>query len=399
LTPKNGAIITKVVITANAVANTPPTSYYVDGAATETSIVWDGVTGASSAMLASSSLKIQNRQYAPESGGATTQLHIKSIEVTYTEPQCTNAGLSFDVETVSKTTADVGFTEAATSDNASDVISYTSSDETVAAVDAAGAVTIVGRGTTIITAEQSGNATYCAGSDSYTLEVGFSAADLTEFELVTDNNQLISDGEYIIVANPTAGTTKGEFVALGYQDGTMRSYVIVGAPTASSIFVPVATANTDQASVYMLQLGGSTDAWTLTDIVNDEMLAPTGGNGLQLEADATWSINIDDETSVATIMSLTSDRENDRIQYNNSTSPRFVCYTSEQAPVYLYATPETLDNAATGISTAVTDNDDVVASKYYNLQGQEVVPQAGGFYVVKNIHASGKVSVSKEFKK
>jgi hypothetical protein len=47
---------------------------------------------------------------------------------------------------------------------------------------------------------------------------------------------------------------------------------------------------------------------------------------------------------------------------------------------------------------SVDANDAIVATKYYNLQGIEVVPAATGVYIVKNIHASGKFSSSKELK-
>jgi hypothetical protein len=51
----------------------------------------------------------------------------------------------------------------------------------------------------------------------------------------------------------------------------------------------------------------------------------------------------------------------------------------------------------------IDSNDAVLSTKYYNLQGQFVgeqnfVPTQTGIYIVKNIHASGKVSTTKELK-
>jgi hypothetical protein len=48
----------------------------------------------------------------------------------------------------------------------------------------------------------------------------------------------------------------------------------------------------------------------------------------------------------------------------------------------------------TGIVPAVK-NDEVIATEYYNLQGVRVPVQSGNIYIVKQIHQSGKTSVSK----
>jgi hypothetical protein len=48
----------------------------------------------------------------------------------------------------------------------------------------------------------------------------------------------------------------------------------------------------------------------------------------------------------------------------------------------------------TGIVPAVK-NDEVIATEYYNLQGVRVPLQSGNIYIVKQIHQSGKTSVSK----
>ncbi|MDR0863495.1 MAG: M12 family metallo-peptidase [Candidatus Symbiothrix sp.] len=50
------------------------------------------------------------------------------------------------------------------------------------------------------------------------------------------------------------------------------------------------------------------------------------------------------------------------------------------------------------VSIQSVDADAIVATKYYNLQGVEVVPTTTGVYIVKNTHASGKISSSKELK-
>jgi hypothetical protein len=49
----------------------------------------------------------------------------------------------------------------------------------------------------------------------------------------------------------------------------------------------------------------------------------------------------------------------------------------------------------TGIKAPEFVTDAIVATKYYNLYGVEVVPETTGIYIVKNIHASGHVTTSK----
>jgi hypothetical protein len=56
---------------------------------------------------------------------------------------------------------------------------------------------------------------------------------------------------------------------------------------------------------------------------------------------------------------------------------------------------ELIADPGTGLTPAL-DNDPVVATQYYNLQGAKVSqPQSNGLYIVKQIHASDKVSVKK----
>jgi hypothetical protein len=55
------------------------------------------------------------------------------------------------------------------------------------------------------------------------------------------------------------------------------------------------------------------------------------------------------------------------------------------------------DTTITGLTEAVSSNDPVVETKYYNLQGIEIQkPAQTGIYVVKKIHASRKATVEKE---
>ncbi|MBR5685139.1 MAG: chitobiase/beta-hexosaminidase C-terminal domain-containing protein [Muribaculaceae bacterium] len=80
------------------------------------------------------------------------------------------AGLSFSTSEASATVGSA-FTAPTLSNEAGLTVTYESSNENVATVAADGTVTIVGEGTTIITATFAGNDTYEGGSASYTLTV------------------------------------------------------------------------------------------------------------------------------------------------------------------------------------------------------------------------------------
>ncbi|MCR5471702.1 MAG: Ig-like domain-containing protein [Prevotella sp.] len=68
--------------------------------------------------------------------------------------------------------------QVATTDPAGKTVTYSSSDETVATVDeSTGAVTLVGAGTTLITAVFAGDTTHNAAQGSYALTVAAAAAE------------------------------------------------------------------------------------------------------------------------------------------------------------------------------------------------------------------------------
>src|SRR5690606_25672580 len=91
---------------------------------------------------------------------------------------CTTDDASFAASTVNKTTADGPFTNAFTTDNSSAPV-YSSSDTNVATVNSAtGEVTIAGVGSTTISVTQTADATYCAVSSSYVLNVTSAAPSL-----------------------------------------------------------------------------------------------------------------------------------------------------------------------------------------------------------------------------
>ena len=100
-------------------------------------------------------------------------LYCQSYTITYQKAGTSliDAGLSFESTTATATIGETFTAPTLTNPNNLSV-SYASSEETVATVNATtGAVTLVGAGTTTITASSEETETYAAGSASYTLKV------------------------------------------------------------------------------------------------------------------------------------------------------------------------------------------------------------------------------------
>ena len=116
-----------------------------------------------------------------------------------------------------------------------------------------------------------------------------------------------------------------------------------------------------------LTLGGSDGGWTF-DMGGGNYLAWTSGNSLKtvttLSNSSKWTISF--SNGKPTIKNLdTSDRE---IRYNAS-SPRFACYTSGQADVYLYREVEAASDKAYDVTVTQATGGTITASP----EGEKVV--------------------------
>ncbi|MCD7886006.1 MAG: Ig-like domain-containing protein, partial [Clostridiales bacterium] len=85
--------------------------------------------------------------------------------------------ISYETTSVTKTEGDDAFTNPLTQTTVGGAITYTSSDESVATVDANGKVTIVGAGTATITATAAATDNYTEATASYTLTVEAAAEE------------------------------------------------------------------------------------------------------------------------------------------------------------------------------------------------------------------------------
>ena len=186
LTPSNGAVISQVKITG-VTSYLPTVKYNVDGGA-DASATLSTLTYTISGITASTSLKIRN------GNTINTQLRITAIEVTYSS--CTASNLAFTSSAVSKTLGAANFTQTATS-LSSGAITYSSSATNVASVNInTGEVSVIGSGSTTITATQAELTPYCGNTATYTLNVTaaptLTVTDVTNPVLVSNDGNQVS---------------------------------------------------------------------------------------------------------------------------------------------------------------------------------------------------------------
>ena len=207
------------------------------------------------------------------------------------------------------------FTAPQLTANPSDaVVVYSTSDSEIAAVDpSTGAVTIGSKfGTATITASVEETATHLSASDSYTIKV--INPNATVFIKVTDESQLVSGMEYILVATNSQ-------VAMGGVSETYRLPVSIELENGNS------TKIAEESGVAILTLGGEKDAWTFLASDNNKYLKSDSAKGdLKSEETASnWSITSDFALQGA----------NGTIQYNNQGN-KIAIYSSNQEKTYLF---------------------------------------------------------------
>ncbi len=140
------------------------------------------------------------------------------------------------------------------------------------------------------------------------------------YELIKSNDDLVADGEYIIVC-------PSKNVAMAAQNGKIRDKVEI---TISDDRV-VSTAD---VAIVTLEAGSAAGTWTIK--ASDGYLSWSSGNYVNTKDEAyDWNIDIA-EDGIATIQSAATPER--MLQYNAS-SPRFCCYKSVQTPIALFKLP------------------------------------------------------------
>ena len=269
-----------------------------------------------------------------------------------------SAGLSYPQNSYSINLYD-GFVspELSNLNNLSPII-YSSSDESVAQINADGAVSLFGEGTTTITASFAGNDEYEEGTATYTLTVSKLSVS-TIYTKVTSTSDLVAGKKYIIVCEEHA-------VGMGghgrNSDGSLANWR-VGVP---NLVIQGNTVDISGTGVVELILGGDAqNGYTFKATDENNYLGYSGySNELKfIEEDALneaalWSVGTSNNGEVYVLLSNNvSGRE---LMYNYN-QPRFACYKGTQEVAVLYVQEpgveyEEVVFAKAGYKSYVTEN-------------------------------------------
>ena len=233
-------------------------------------------------------------------------------------------------------------------------VTYTSSNMDVATVDTStGAVTLVAKGKTTITATFAGNDYYNSGSASYTLTVQGPTTATNRYELVTDASTL----------------AVGDSILIVYEDSSHKKVLNTtqktdNRKTTDFVFNDDMTI-TPKNDMAIIVLGGETNGWTfyVTNGVSQGYLSSWTSDKNRLitvssiDANAKASITIASNGD-ATIKFLgTGSRK--YLRYNNNNGdPLFACYANNAA---INSLPRIYRQVKTEISSGDVNKDSEVS--------------------------------------
>lgn len=296
-------------------------------------------------------------------GTATTTVRIIDTRATPT--------FSWSTDAVTLTAGDA-FTAPTLNNNSDGTVTYSSSNPSVATIDASGIVTLTGGlGTTTITASVERTANYKAAIASYTLTVQ-DVSGLDTYVLVTDINELSAGDEIIFLnyANMAAMSTE--------QKNNNRG--------ATSITIKGSTAYATE-DVQVITLEGDANGWYFNTGSGYLYAASSGSNYLRTEPEyddnAKAIINFSGYTA-----SVKFQGPNTRnvLQYNTSSGGLFACYASasqKDVEIFKKGTPPTeltiteCRALADETSTVLALNGSTVLGNYIDSEGCHVFVRDG----------------------
>ena len=347
--------ITKVVITATT---TPTVKYSVDGG-NLTSGTWNSKTMTISGISASNTLMIQN------ANTSNTQLRITEIVLTV---ESNSSGVTKETQSLSFPEDKISINEgesftAPKVSGAQTTVTYSSSDEAVATVDAAtGDVSIVGIGTTTIMANAAEDETYYAASASYTLTVLNPNPYL--YKRVTSLSEL-TEGTVCIFT----GIKKDGFYAMGQQNSNNRTAINISSATTLPELISFGSINETNAPYeativmygekYCFQM--SNGKYLINKRTNSNNYLRE--NNATADSGARWTISLENEE-----LKVYNDNSDDiygEIRLNTS-SDLFSCYKeNSQEPITIYRRIEvdghtTLNISAAGYATFTSDKNYII---------------------------------------
>ncbi len=265
-------------------------------------------------------------------------------------------------------------------------VTFSSSNEAVAAVDANGVITPRFEGTTTIEVTVPATEGYAGTKASCLVTVGAMEVYGLVYEKVTSTDQLVDGGVYLIV-NEEAG------VALGYQKPNNRGEASVSINPEgeiTSIDAPAAESGVYEITLKATDATPSGACWYLYDAKNEGWLYAPSTSAAQLRVKTgtltdTEKVSINISEGDAAIVFEEFDGYNTLRYY--SSNDLFSCYkTGNQKPVQLYRKHTTLSTAA-----AVNNGGTFYAPHAYQmpegLTGYAICEAQGGKAMLKEAYA------------
>ncbi len=249
-------------------------------------------------------------------------LYIKSIYITYESDTRADHGLTYATSAVTKEIGVTGFVNPLTNPNSLSV-TYESDNTDVATVNATtGAITALTAGVATITASFTGNATYKAGSASYTLTV----SDGAKWVKVTDAANLHA-GDQIIIVNESAGKVLS--TTQNTNNRKAEDITLEGG---------IATMNSD---AQIITLSKNSGGWIL-NVDEGHLYTISSSNHLKISSDNT-ALATEGHYVTFNITSGNADiqfpftGDDKYVKYNpNNGDPIFSAYKSGQSAVQIY---------------------------------------------------------------
>lgn len=261
------------------------------------------------------------------SAEATTAYEATSASFTLTvEGTLEKAGLAWSSSSYTATLAsDENVFPTLTNPNAL-TVTYSTSDETVATIDAEGTITLLTEGTVAVYATSEATDAYAAGSASYTLKVVKQAASLSW-----------SDSSFSVVL----------------EDGSSSYPTLTVSPSAIEGSITYASSNSDVATI------SSDGTITLVGVGSTVISASFAGNDCYKSASATYTLTVtssaDDGAGTYTFASAGDTSSEDDISNTTFTRLVTVTYASSGATVSGYsAVADVMSVSVSGAQVTIT---------------------------------------------
>lgn len=232
--------------------------------------------------------------------------------------------------------------------NPSQIVTWSSSNTSVATVSALGVVTAVATGTVTITATSQQDSSM-SGTCTVTVIASGGASDSTQYSLITSTADLEVGKSYLITSG-TSGTVKTMSKSSNTNNRPCVDLTVSDNKlTRGSNALSVTLGGTSGAYTFKTEnYGGTSGYLNATNTTNSNYLKVVSS----LDNYAYFSISFSNNAAVIT---CTGKSSRNIVRYNpNNGSPIITCYTSGQSPVYLWKEVTTKTLSSIAVSTPPT---------------------------------------------